>query len=368
VTSLLFLMVMAAFLAISINTGLLMSTRTQLQAGADSAALAAAGRLDGTTNGLNNARTSALRFTEGHRAYDEQMTITPSADVIFGRWHYSSEDCIASTGTCSAGFESFSDAFAFGNAARVTAVRVINGRDGTRNSVLSLPFGSFVGTPTASVRSDAVAVGEGTGSVDCALPIGVAICKIRPNQASADLRCTEPLTFSNDTNDEVGFVSFDSSPANGNNAGDFINAGMCADGIQVGQVRVQNGNDFGQVIDALRGVGRGNSNGTSTCYIGSRQVLPIIDAGCNENWNNPRFNRDSPIVGFLEVTIRAVTDQNGDVLGCPNDPPPDISDVSNPGRNAVVLDVDCDGAPASAGGLGGGEVISGTAATIRLVQ
>ena len=56
-------MVMAAFLALSLNMGLLMDTRTQLQVGSDAAALAAAGRLDGTTTGLTNARNAGRRAT-----------------------------------------------------------------------------------------------------------------------------------------------------------------------------------------------------------------------------------------------------------------------------------------------------------------
>jgi uncharacterized membrane protein len=85
VTSLLFLMVMAAFLALSINMGLLMDTRTQLQVGSDAAALAAAGRLDGTTTGLTNARNAAVHYSNQHVAYGESLIIDPVADVIYGR-------------------------------------------------------------------------------------------------------------------------------------------------------------------------------------------------------------------------------------------------------------------------------------------
>jgi hypothetical protein len=368
VTSLLFLMVMATFLALSLNMGLLMDTRTQLQVGSDAAALAGAMRLDGTTTGLGNARASAVQYSQQHVAYGESLIIDPVSDVIYGRWHFGPSDCIVGGGTCT-GFESFSDGFALANPARVTAIRVRNGRDGgTHNSVLSLPFGSFVGTPTASVRSAAVAIGPGTGSVDCALPIGVAVCKIRPNQGSSDLNCSQPLSFSNDRNDEVGFVSFNSQPANGDNAADFIDAGRCAPGqISTRDVRVQNGNDFSKVVDALRGVGHGSHGGTGTCFIGAPQTLPVIDAGCDESWGNPRFNRDSAIVGFLRVRVRAVTNQQGDVLGCPGDAPPTVTGPS-PGRNAVILDVDCNQADGPPGAMGGGEVFNATGATIRLVE
>jgi hypothetical protein len=368
VTSLLFLMVMAAFLALSINMGLLMDTRTQLQVGSDAAALAAAGRLDGTTTGLTNARNAAVHYSNQHVAYGESLIIDPVADVIYGRWHYSSSDCIARPGTCT-GFEPFEDGFAQNNPARVTAIRVRNGRDGgTHNSVLSLPFGSFLGTPTASVRSAAVAVGGGTGAVDCALPIGVALCKIRPNQGSSALACGQPLNFSDANNDEAGFVSFTSDPANGNNASDFIDSGMCAPGeISVGGVRVQNGNGFGQVVDALRGEGRGSHAGTGNCLIGTPQQMPVVEAGCNDSWGNPTFNRDSAVVGFVRVTIRAVTNNQGDVLGCPGDPTPTLTG-STPPNNALVLEFDCDQDDAPPGALGGGEILNSSGATIRLVE
>jgi hypothetical protein len=368
VTSLLFLMIMIAFMAIAINAGLLMDTRTQLQVGSDSAALAAAGRLDGTTNGLTLARNAAVDYSNAHVAYGQSLIIDRVADVIYGRWHFSAGDCIASGGTC-VGFETFTDSFALANPSRVTAIRVRNGRDGgTHNPVLSLPFGSFVGTPTASVRSAAVAVGPGTGAVDCALPLGVAVCKIRPNQGSADLNCTQPLTFTDANSDEAGFVSFTSAPANDNNAADFINAGLCAPGqIQAGQVRVQNGNGFSHTVDALRGEARGSHQGTSTCLIGTEQVLPVIDAGCSDNWGNPTFNRDSAIVGFLRVRIHAVTNNQGEVIGCPGDDPPTLTGP-NPGRNSVILDVDCNQEDAPPGSMGGGEILNSTGASIRLVE
>jgi uncharacterized membrane protein len=370
VTAMLFLLVMAGFLALSLSAGLLMDTRTQLQLGSDAAALAAAGRLNGTAQGLTNARTAAFRYSDEHFAYGQRLIIDPMSDVVFGRWHHTAGSCIATNGTC-VGFEDFPSGFATANAGRVTAVRVRNGRDGgSHNPVVDLPFGAFMGTPTAAVRSAAVATGPGLGSVDCALPIGVAVCKVRSSRSSDDLLCTSPLSFSNDYNDSAGFIAFGGSPANGDRAADFINAGGCAAGdITLGQVNVQNGTDFSKVIDALRGVGQGNRPGTNICLIGTEQVLPIIDAHCDEDWANPKFNRDSDIVGFLRVTIRAVTDQQRTVLGCPGQPAPTLpADTGPPQRNSLVLDIACDQAAGPPGSLGGGEIFNATATAVRLVE
>jgi hypothetical protein len=182
------------------------------------------------------------------------------------------------------------------------------------------------------------------------------------------LACGQPLNFSDANNDEAGFVSFTSDPANGNNASDFIDSGMCAPGeISVGGVRVQNGNGFGQVVDALRGEGRGSHAGTGNCLIGTPQQMPVVEAGCNDSWGNPTFNRDSAVVGFVRVTIRAVTNNQGDVLGCPGDPTPTLTG-STPPNNALVLEFDCDQDDAPPGALGGGEILNSSGATIRLVE
>jgi hypothetical protein len=363
VTSLIFLMVMAAFLALSLNMGLLMDTYTELQVGSDAAALAAAKSLDGTTVGLGNARNAAVEYSDEHVAYGERLIVDPMSDVIFGRWHFTAGACIASGGNCARGFEPYSNAFAFANPGRVTAVRLRNGRDGgSHNPVIELPFGAFVGTPTGAVRSSAVAVGPGSSTSPCALPFGVAVCKLRDSPDSTELHCPQQLFFSNELNDAIGFVNFEGDAAGGHDAAQTINSGLCNGGVaSLGEVRVQNGNDFNQqVINALQG------QSTGVCLIGSQQIMPVINAGCEAStWGDADFNRTSEIVGFVRVTITAVTDQSGTVMGCPDQPAPN---VTSPGRRAVIFDVDCTMEPTPPGALGGGEYFNSTGARVRLVE
>jgi hypothetical protein len=362
VTSVIFLGVMAGFLALALNMGILMDTRTQLQVGSDAAALAAAGRLDGTVQGLANARNAARRYSDEHVAFGPRLVIDPMSDVIFGRWHFNPGDCIASNGTC-VGFETFTNGFATANPGRVTAVRVRNGRDGgSHNPVIDLPFGAFVGTPTASVRSMATAVGPGSSAVHCSLPFGVAVCKLRSTPDSNELNCPQSLFFSNEHTDAIGFVNFEGDAASGHDAAQQINSGLCVEDYHsVGEVRVQNGNDFTQqVIDALQGRSTGN------CLIGTEQTMPVISAECDPaNWGEASFNQTSQVVGFVRVIITAVTNNRGEVEGCPGDPAPN---VASPGRRAVIFDVTCNIEPPPPGDLGGGEVFNSTAARIRLVE
>ena len=357
------LMAMCGFLAMSMNMGILMDSRTQLQAGADSAALAAAGSLDGTLNGLTLARRAAVLYSNEHAAFGQSLIIDANQDVTFGRWHFSPGRCITSSGTNCVGFEPYTAGFAVSNPGRVTAVRVRNGRDGgSHNPEIDLPFGHFVGRLTSPVNSEAVAVGPGTSSTECGLPFGVAVCKIRERSPSTALRCPQSLFFSNEHNDAVGFVSFDGDAPSGHDAAQTINNGPC-DGQSrtIGQVRVQNGNDFThQVIDALQGQTSGD------CLIGTVQTMPVISAECESDWDSPQFNQTSDVVGFIRVTIRAVTDNRGEVIGCPGQPAPD---VPSPGRRALILDVNCEEEPPRPGDdLGGGEVFNATGARLRLVQ
>ena len=380
------LLFLIGFLAMSMNMGILMDARTQLQAGADGAALAAAGSLDGTVTGLNRARQAAVDYSYQHDAYGELLRIDSDADVTFGRWHFKEGDCITAPSSKCLGWEPYTRTFSVNNPGRVTAVHVSNGRDGgTHNPEIDLPFGHFVGRLKSSVKSEAIAVGPGVSATKCGLPFGVAVCKIREAPPSTAVICPQSLYFSNTHDDSVGFVSFDGDAASGHDAIETINTGICTDeSHSVGEVRVQNGADFNkQVIEALQG------KTTGVCLIGSEQTMPVIEAGCDTDWDNPTFNQTSQVVGFMRVKLKAVTDNQGNVEGCPGEEPPQVDrlcklgqtpctrnsdcrsvsgDVCEPGARALVLDIICEPEPPSEDDLGGGEVFNSAGARLLLVQ
>ena len=359
VTTLLLFAALVGFFALSFNVGLLMKSRTELQNGSDSAALAGARSLNGMASGLTAARQSAYAYSMKHVAYDQPITIDAfGADLIFGRWHLHADECLYGSN----GLDCF-EPLSVSDPRKITAVKILNGRDGgSHNPPLDLTFGAFVGAATATVRSAAVAVGGGQATPDCALPLTVAECKI-VNPDTNQLNCgqTAPLVFSNANADGIGFINLyypgDTQAPSGTFAADVINIRLCDPShYEIGPAKVQNGNDFGKVIDALRGVNNGGP-----CLIGQTLSWAVTDAGCP---GNPIFQGVEDVVGFVKATIVVATDNRGNALGCPGTT---VSPVARNPQNAIVVNIPCD-APAAAGDFGGGRAYNTSNVRTRLVE
>jgi hypothetical protein len=364
-----FLLLIGIFFTLSFNLGLLMDSRTQLQAAADSAALAAARSLNGEASGLESARQAALVNTAEHRAFDEYLRIG-EADVIFGRWHLRRSECTYGDGTdCFQPLDG-SDPRA------VTAVRVRNGRDGLgdHNDPISLPFGAFIRDDRSSLNADAVAVGGGSGAPQCSLPFAVPECRILDD--ANRLRCGEEMTmtFANANEDGIGFVNLyfpeERNNANPNFVEDEIRGLGCREERHVvGDAKLFDGNALiGRLIEALRGVTR-RGNGENArevvvgpCLIGTVQTIAVVNEGCPLN---PHFHNVQDVIGFVNVRIVSVSDNRGFVWTCgsePADPRPGIN------QRSVTFQIECDESPAGrADPLGGGRVYNSDA-RLRLVQ
>jgi hypothetical protein len=351
------------FMALAFNVGLVMDSRTELQNGSDAAALAGARSLNGQSSGLTAARQSAYDYSIKHLAYDEKITInTASSDLVFGRWHMRADECLFGT----SGTDCF-EPLVTTDPRKITAVKILNGRDGTgtHNALLDLPFGEFIGATTASVRSSAVAVGGGPSTPDCALPLTIAECKI-VDPTTNKLNCgpQSPLLFSNANADGIGFINLyyptDTQAPSGTFAADVITNKVCnPNHYEIGPAKVQNGNDFSKVNDALRGVdNKGNSVGP--CLIGKPMSWAVTDAGCP---NNPIFQGVQQVVGFVKATITTVTDNKGNAYGCPGDT---VSPVAGNPKNAIVVEIPCD--VSDTGDYGGGRGYNTSNVRTRLVQ
>jgi hypothetical protein len=362
VTAAIVLPILLAFCAVAFNMGLLMDSRAELQNGSDAAALAAARSLNGTTAGLLAARRTAYAYSQSHKAFDQAIAIDAmDQDVLFGHWHLRSDECtFGGGGDC---FEPLAES----GPRRITAVRVTNGRDGgTHNGPLNMLFGAFVGRTTATVRSAATAVGAGTAAPECALPFAVAECTLVDGAGA--LRCSgspQQLVFTNDGADSVGFANLyyptDTQGPSGAFVAETIRDRLCnPTHFRVGPTRLQNGNDFGQAMDALLGVdNRGRPAGT--CLIGQTIAMPVTEAGCP---TNPTFNGVADVVGFVQATLLAVTDNRGTPRVCAGQTVPTIT--GNP-RNSVVVRISC-AAPSPPGEWGGGRAYNATNVRARLVQ
>jgi len=133
------MVVMLGFVAFAIDLGYITLVRTQLQAGADSAALAAAATMGATPAEI---RTTAQEFASYNRAGGLPITVQTD-DVVFGTWD-------ATTRT----FTPSSPPDAVGNAVKVTA----RANDALGNNRLF--FGRMLGRKSFNTEVSAIAMGN----------------------------------------------------------------------------------------------------------------------------------------------------------------------------------------------------------------
>jgi len=172
--------VLLAFAGWATETGRVWQTKSQLQAAADSAALAGAGNLfsaDFTVVDEGAARTAAMTYGAQHIALGANLTIA-AADVEAGSWDMASETFTALPGNTDPDV--------------VRAVRVATRRDDTANGPIDTILGRVLGVDSIAVNTDAIAYwgfagNGGPGSVD--LPIAIDCCAISGSRAGST--CSE---------------------------------------------------------------------------------------------------------------------------------------------------------------------------------
>ena len=168
------------FAAWSTETGRAWQTKSELQAAADSAALAGAGNLlsaDFLTVDEAGARTAAMTFGAEHKALGKNLTI-PAADVQVGNWDMASQTFTALPGNTDPDV--------------VRAVRVVSRRDNTANGPIDTILGRALGMNSITVNTAAVAewgFAGGAGKGIVALPIVIDCCSVAGNTPGAE--CTE---------------------------------------------------------------------------------------------------------------------------------------------------------------------------------
>jgi hypothetical protein len=163
------LFALLGFAAWSTETGRAWQTKSQLQAAADSAALAGAGNLlsaDFLTVDEGGARTAAMTYGAEHIALGTNLAIA-AADVEVGSWDMAAQTFTASPGNTDPNV--------------MRAVRVVTRRDANLNGPIDTILGRILGVNSISVISDAVAEwgfagNGGPGIVD--LPIAIDCCAV----------------------------------------------------------------------------------------------------------------------------------------------------------------------------------------------
>jgi hypothetical protein len=155
-------------------------TQSQLQAAADSAALAGAGNLlspDFLTVDEGAARTAAMAYGPQHEALGTNISLA-AVDVEVGSWDMASQTFTALPGNTDPDL--------------MRAVRVVARRDSNVNGPINTIFGRVMGINSITVRTDAVAewgFAGGGGAGVAQLPIAIDCCAVAGNTPGAE--CTQ---------------------------------------------------------------------------------------------------------------------------------------------------------------------------------
>jgi hypothetical protein len=171
------LFALIAIAAWSTETGRAWQTKSQLQAAADSAALAGAGNLlsaDFLTVDEGGARTAAMTFGAEHIALGTNLAIA-AADVEVGSWDMAAQTFTASPGNTDPNV--------------MRAVRVVTRRDANLNGPIDTILGRILGVNSIPVISDAVAewgFAGGGGPGVAQLPIAIDCCAVAGNTPGSE--------------------------------------------------------------------------------------------------------------------------------------------------------------------------------------
>jgi hypothetical protein len=317
----LLLVVLASFLALVMNVGHLKTVRAQLHNATDSAALAAARELNGTLEGLAEAKRVAADYASRHKTdsleNDEPRIMIDPGDVIFGQWYmdrprYSAFEEI--TGRAPA------------DLSRINAVLVRDGREAARGNAVKTITALFDREAT-DVTAASVAVLGGPPEDDCPLvPLAFSSCAV--TDLDGVPLCDKPLTFHSDINDTIGFTNL--APEAAVNTADLVDilTGDCRP-VSIGDpISVSNGANLNRLVPLWP--------------LNEPVQAPVVELpDCKFNVHD-----GTKVLGFVTVTITEVR------------PPPDLS---------ITVEVDCQMSPVASSGAGG--AFFGTTATQpRLVR
>lgn len=189
--------VVFAFAGLVVDFGLARLAQSQLQAAADSSALAGARRLDGTANGLTLARLTAVEVAGANEALGDPVIVNenagndPGGDVVLGIWDRDAGTFVPSM-----------------NPVNVDAVQVRARRDDLRTWFLLL-FGRD------EIVASVVSIAErgrdlGAGKVPWYLPFSLPKCQIDEHGTEGITDITFRLSPSG--SDNVGWGAIDDNP------------------------------------------------------------------------------------------------------------------------------------------------------------
>lgn len=304
--------IVLGFGALAVDIAYVRVANAQLQSAVDSAVLAAAGRLDGTADGVDAARQLAVDIVAlnvvvgGH-------TLDPD-DLLFG--HADEDGAFVPLGAA--------------DADQINAVRVDANHKGLNAVLAGAAFGK--NKLTTAARAMAVRpVGGPASAVDCYLPIVLPDCHFDPNATTNP--GPEYITPKNDNDDNMAWATH--VGGNANAVKSHLQNEFCTDTIGIGDdMHLTNGSlatALQTVADLL------NDTGSD---IGGDWPLENFPDGVpderlpgsmvdDSSWgrvlggpiaivtgfdcNNPKFNKAHEIVGFTWGFIYDVHKHKGDM-------------------------------------------------------
>ncbi len=304
----------------STETGRAWQAKTQLQAAADSSALAGVGNLFTPSFAAVDeaaARTAAITYGAHHEVAELSNLTIAAADVQVGSWNMAAQTFTALPGNTDPDV--------------VRAVRVVTRRDSSVNGEIPTIFGQILGRSSIAVNTDAIAYwgfagGGGPGFVD--LPIAIDCCAVAGNTPGAECTLNYCDVVTNtvpnpcllaDGETTTSCLEFHSTPEQ-NACWTEFDGGSPAVSVPGMTDIVQNGNpdDIGQEPIYI-------DNGTKTPVV--QDVKDRFDAegtdtdgnGINDSWvvSLPMIECQNPgdqcaggdtqyIVGFLCMDIREI--------------------------------------------------------------
>lgn len=310
------LVVLIGFIALVVDVGRLYKVRGELQNASDSAALAGAAALDGTSEGIARARERAKDYAEMHRADRSDVALTDE-DIIFGHWDDPTRT-FTPLGTNP------------DEPGGVNAVRVLDRRADESSNSVQLDLAPAIGRSSADVRSDAIAVGGGPMS-ECGFPMVVPDCRLE--QALEDGTCAHCMTYQDNNTDTAGWTSFDAGSVGGPTITALIEAacfdsagnvavdattgectGRCAALDMGDEIKVQNGNlmnqgnnNFCTVIQKI--LLRGDPSGLPQPFV---VRAPVLASTPGSTCDASQFSSFHTIAGFAAFEIYGAKCGNSD--------------------------------------------------------
>lgn len=299
-TAVLFALVLPSllgFAALVLDIGHFWQVRSQLQNGADAAALAGVRDLNGSPVEFPVSRLSTQSYAALHNANQTPLNLSlntsnsATGDIILGHWDFTAR--------------TFTVADAAMPSYTVNAVKVNARRTTAEGGAVTTFLGNLFGKPTQDLTAYATAVGGSPASV-CGFPLAVMACSLI--DSGGNVECNATLTFT--TNSQTaGFTLFDlSNPTTPTIQQAMQNAlsGNCvATSTSTGQIKTSNGNNLSQPdVDMINAaVAAAGSNGL---YVN----IAVLDTGSlTGGCGSLQYNGDWNIAGYVSIKIIGATGQ-----------------------------------------------------------